>query len=229
MAGETALDPLITRSVRSGVAQLVLDRPEQRNALTTDLLRQLCAELDAAVRDGVGAVVLTGAPPAFCSGADLDEFAADAPDELRLERIRLVGETMRRLMTLEVPHVAAVERAAVGAGWGLALACDVCLATAGARFSLPEVAKGFRIPETLMRRLVAVVGPTRAAQLAYTGEPQTAEDGLAAGFVARVAADRAELLRAAQALAASLASRPPASIAIVKRALAESLEQEDRT
>ena len=210
---------MIVRTDRNGVAELRLDRPDRRNAVTTDLLRQLVAQADAAVRDGAGALVLTGSPPVFCAGADLDEFPPDAPDEQRLERIRLVGAAITRLSTLEIPTIAAVEGAAVGAGWGLALACDVCFATAGATFSLPEVAKGFRIPEELMRRLIAVVGPTRAAALAYTGEAQSAEDGLRLGFVARVLADGDEVLAAARELATSLASRPPQSIATVKRTL----------
>lgn len=219
MAGAAAIGSLIVRTDARGVAELRLDRPDRRNAVTTELLRRLLDQLDAAVRDGLGAVVLTGSPPAFCAGADLDEFPADAPDDQRLERIRLVGEAITRLQALEIPTIAAVDGAAYGAGWGLALACDVCIATASARFCLPEVSKGFRIPEALMRRLIAVVGPTRAAHLVYAGETLTAEQALAYGAVTRVVADRAELERETAELAASLATRPPHSIAAVKRPL----------
>src|SRR4051812_14924395 len=221
MAGATTLDAVIARSDRRGVAELRLDRPERRNAVTTGLLEQLLEQFDAVVHDGTGAVVLTGSPPVFCAGADLDEYPPGTPDERRLERIRLVGEAIERLQRLEIPTIAAVEGAAVGAGWGLALGCDLCFATADATFSLPEVAKGFRIPEALMRRLIAVVGPTRAATLAYTGEVLCADDGVALGFVAKTFRDRDELLAAAQELAESLAARPPQSIATVKRPLNE--------
>lgn len=211
---------MIERSDRHDVAELRLDRPERRNAVTTELLRTLLQELGSAVRDGMGAIVLTGSPPAFCAGADLDELGPDAPEEQRLERIGLVGEAVTRLATLEVPTIAAVEGAAVGAGWGLALGCDVCLATRDARFSLPELSKGFRIPEPLTRRLIAVVGPTRAAQLVYTGAVLSAGDALALGVVAQVFDDRDALLAGAHDLAASLASNAPQSVAAVKRPLA---------
>ena len=211
---------MIARTDRRGVAELRLDRPERRNAVTTELLRTLLRELGAAVRDGAGAIVLTGSPPSFCAGADLDELGPDAPEERRVERIRLVGEAVRRLGTLEVPTIAAVEGAAVGAGWGLALGCDLCLATADARFSLPELSKGFRIPEQLTRRLIAVVGPTRAAQLAYTGAVLSAGEAHAIGVVAQVLPDREALLATAHDLATSLAARPPQSVAAVKRPLA---------
>lgn len=211
---------MIARSDRRGVAELRLDRPERRNAVTTELLHALLQELGAAVRDGAAAIVLTGAPPVFCAGADLAELGADAPEERRLERIRLVGEVVSRLATLEVPTIAAVDGAAIGAGWGLALGCDICLATRAARFSLPELAKGFRIPEPLTRRLIAVVGPTRAAHLAYTGAVLSAGDALALGVVADVLDDREALLDAAHDLAASLAAHPPQAVAAVKRPLA---------
>lgn len=219
MAGASAVTSVIARSDRRGVAELRLDRPERRNAVTRGLLRTLLDNVSAAVRDGSGAIVLAGSPPAFCAGADLDEFAPDAADELRVERLQLVGETITRLSTLEVPTIAAVDGAAYGAGWGLALACDVCIATARSRFCLPELAKGFRLPEPLMRRLIAVVGPTRAAHLVYTGETLTAEQALACGAVTRVVADRAELEREVDALAASLASGPAQSIATAKKPL----------
>lgn len=217
MAGAAVESVTIVRTDADGVAELRLERPAKRNAVTTGLLRELIAHLDAAEREGARAIVLTGAPPTFCAGADLDELGPDAPEERRLARIRLVGEAITRLSASPLPTIAAVEGAAIGAGWGLALACDVCFATAGARFGLPEVAKGFRIPPELVQRLAEVVGPTSAAYLAYTGEPQTAEQGLERGFVSRVLGDRDELLAAAHELAASLASRPPASVAAVKR------------
>lgn len=229
MAGTAAIGTLIAHTLRDGVAEVRLERPERRNAVTTELLQQLDTTLTTSLVEGARAVVLTGAPPVFCAGADLDEFPSDAPHELRRERIELVGRLIVRLARFEVPTIAAVESAAVGAGWGLALACDVCFATAGTTFSLPEVAKGFRIPEALFDRLIAVVGPTRAAHLAYTGEACTAERGLDLGFVSRVVADRDELLGAAHELAASLAARPPASIDTVKRPLGAATSKRSRT
>lgn len=211
---------LVLASVRDGVAELRLNRPERRNALTTGMLRELRAHLIAVGDDpDVRAVVLTGEGDAFCAGADLAEIPAGAPARPGLARIRLVAEVLRRIRELEQPTLAAVNGPAVGAGWGLALACDLCFAAAGASFALPEVAKGFRLPEPLAARLVEVAGPIRAAEVMFGGESCPAEHALAAGWVSRVLPGPAELAAEAGRFAAGLAARPRRSVASVKQAL----------
>lgn len=203
----------ITRD--GGVVEIRLDRPERRNALTTELLRELRAALAAAEDDSsCRALVMSGAGSVFCAGADLDEFGPEASDDDRIARVGLVSEVMERLMGLDRPTIAAVQGAAVGAGWGLALACDLCYADADATFTLPEVAKGFRIPSILVARLVQLAGPTRAARIALTGEKLTADEAAAAGCVARVCAPRTAGSEAS-ALAERLAASPDSSIACV--------------
>jgi enoyl-CoA hydratase len=210
----------VTRSDRDGVAELRLERPESRNAVNTDLLLDLREHLEAIQDDAdTRAVMVAAAGPAFCAGADVREFAPDAPAQGPLRRIRLVTEVLRRLRELEHPTLAAVHGPAVGAGWGIALACDVCYATADATFSLPELAKGFRIPELVMRRLVDVAGPVRAAELAFTGREYGADEAAAAGCVARVFADRDALLAATREVAASLAAQPRRSVGTAKQPL----------
>jgi enoyl-CoA hydratase/carnithine racemase len=210
----------VSRVDRDGVVELRLDRAEARNALTTALLRELRDHLRD-VRDDADArvVLLTGAGPVFCAGADLQELGPDAPADARQARIRLVSEVLGQLLELERPTIAAVQGAAVGAGWGLALACDVCLASADATFGLPELAKGFRIPQLLVRRLVQLAGPMRAAEIAYSGTKRTAAEALAAGCVARVLADDDALHAEAWELAGSLARQPRTSVASVKQPL----------
>ena len=214
------MNAVVTRSDREGVAELRLERPQSRNAVNTELLLELREQLGA-IQDDVTAraVVVAAAGPAFCAGADVREFAEDAAPQGPLRRIRLVTEVLRRLGELEQPTLAAVHGPAVGAGWGIALACDVCYATADATFSLPEVAKGFRIPELLMRRLVDVVGPVRAADLAFTGRECPAEEAARAGCVARIFADRDALLAAARELARTLAAQPRRSVGTAKQPL----------
>ena len=210
----------VARTDRDGVAELRLERPESRNAVNTELLLGLREHLQAIQDDAsTRAVIVAAAGPAFCAGADVREFPPDAPPQGPLRRIRLVTEVLRRLGELEQPTLAAVHGAAVGAGWGIALACDVCYATADATFSLPELAKGFRIPELLMRRLVDVVGPVRAADLAFTGRPCRADEAATAGCLARVFADRDALLAAALEVASSLAAQPRRSVATAKQPL----------
>jgi enoyl-CoA hydratase/carnithine racemase len=185
----------MTRTDRDGWVELVLDRPRRRNAFTTELLLELREHL--ATVDGP--LLLTGAGEAFCAGADLDEAATD-------ERFVLIGEVLEELRAVEPPTLAAVHGPAIGGGWGLALACDLCFASRAAAFCLPELAKGFRLPEPLMRRLTEVVGPVRAAELAYAGTRWSADDALAGGCVTRVYEDRDALLAAARALLPTLAT-----------------------
>jgi 2-(1,2-epoxy-1,2-dihydrophenyl)acetyl-CoA isomerase len=211
---------VLLRDDHEGVARLVLNRPDSRNALTTDLLRALADEL-AAIQDSrhVRAVVLTGAGPTFCAGADLREFAS-APDEHGPQRrIRLVTEVIARLRNLEQPTVAAVSGAAFGAGWGLALACDLTYATSDATFCLPEVAKGLRLPTAITARLVQVVGPVPAAESALVGAPYTAADGVRAGGVARELEDPAGLAEHTTNVARAMASRPRRAVEQVEQVL----------
>jgi enoyl-CoA hydratase/carnithine racemase len=215
---------LIVRTDRDGVARLELHRPDVRNALSTALLQQLRDQL-AAIRDDPTprVLVLTGAGEAFSAGADVKEFPAGASAQQGLVRIRLVAEVIRRLSELEVPTLAAVHGPAVGAGWGLALACDVCFATRDARFALPEVAKGFRLPAPLVDRLVQVVGPVRAADIVLGGATYSAADALAGGWVTRVLDTPAELAAQADQLTCALAASPRRSVATAIGPLRRSL------
>jgi enoyl-CoA hydratase len=196
----------VERTERGGFTELVLSRPERRNAFTTELLRELREHL----RDGTGPVLLTGAGEAFCAGADVR--ADDDADE----RFALMGELLGELRELEAPALAAVHGPAIGGGWGLALACDLCFASRAAVFCLPEVAKGYRLPEPLVRRLREVVGPVRAAELILAGTRWEAADALAAGCVTRVFDGREPLLAAARELCAALAGSPRRSLATAK-------------
>lgn len=191
----------LLRTDRDGVVELRLNRPERRNALSTELV----AEVRDALLDArsARAVVLCGAGEVFCAGADTSE-----PAERRVARLRLVSEVLRRLRELEPPTIAAVHGAAIGAGWGLALACDLCFASADARFSLPELSKGFRIPRVLIERLVHVVGPVRAAELTLAGTAYDAEAAVRAGCVTRVLPTRDLVQEEAWSLAARLAALP---------------------
>ncbi len=220
MAGAGGPVSLALLTVRGGIAEVRLNRPERRNALTTGMLAELRGHR-AAVGDDpeIRVLVLTGAGDAFCAGADVAEFPAGSPARPGLARIRLVAEVLRRIRELEQPSLAAVNGPAVGAGWGLALACDLCFAAAAASFALPEVAKGFRLPGPLAARLAEVAGPVRAAEVMFGGETYPAEHALAAGWVSRVLPGPAELAAEAGRFAAGLASRPRRSIATAKQAL----------
>lgn len=218
---------LLLRSDDEGVTTLTLNRPDRRNALTTDLLRALVEELDA-IQDSphVRAVVLTGADGTFCAGADLDELAGATDPNAGQRRIRLVTTAIARLRNLEQPTIAAVAGAAFGAGWGLSLACDLTYATTDATFCLPEVRKGLRLPAAITARLTEVVGPIRAADIALTGDTFTAEAGVAAGWVARAWPDDVSMVDRVTALTRALASQPRSRTSQVTQVLRRSSFQE---
>lgn len=210
----------LLRTERDGVVELCLNRPDQRNALSTALLEDLRDALRAlGDQPGCRALIVSGAGVAFCAGVDIKELGADAPANRSLARVRLVSELLGRLAELEQPTIAAVDGAAIGAGWGLALACDLCFATPHAHFSLPEVSKGLRLPSVLMRRLIALAGPLRAAEIALGGASYDAAGALQAGLLTRLLATRAELDAAAWKLACALAAAPRRSVQTAKRSL----------
>jgi enoyl-CoA hydratase/carnithine racemase len=207
-------------SYAEGVGTLTLNRPDSRNALTTELLRELRAAI-AALRDDpdTRVVVLTGAGSVFCAGADLKELAGVDSPRPGLARLRLVSEVIAGLRNLEQPTIAAVNGPALGAGWGLALACDLCFAVSDASFSLPEVRKGLRLPTVIVDRLVAVVGPLKAAEIALGGGVHSVADARAAGWVNDELPDVPALARHACELARELAGHPRGAVATVKHVL----------
>ncbi|HEX5405587.1 MAG TPA: enoyl-CoA hydratase/isomerase family protein [Pseudonocardiaceae bacterium] len=209
----------IVRTQRAGVVELRLNRPDSRNALSTALLRELRDQLDSVRADpAVRVLLLTGAGTVFCAGADITEFGPDADVTTVLTRTRLLVDVLNRLLEAEQPTIAAVHGAAVGGGWGLALACDLCLAAETATFSLPEVRKGYRLPAVLVARLAQVVGPVRAADLVFGGTTWSAEDARTGGAASRVVAS-AELIEQSWAMATTLAGTARRAIVAAKAPL----------
>ncbi|TSB25912.1 enoyl-CoA hydratase/isomerase family protein [Streptomyces benahoarensis] len=201
------------------VAELVMDRPEAMNAVSTamaDALAQACASLaaDAAVR----AVVLTSTHErAFCVGADLKErnFFTDA--DLLRQRPR-TRAAYTGVLELPQPTVAAVHGYALGGGFELALACDLIVADGSAVVGLPEVSVGV-IPggggtQLLPRR----VGAARAAELVFTARRVRAEEAVRLGLVDQLAADGADRAEALE-LAARIARNSPVGLRAAKRAM----------
>jgi enoyl-CoA hydratase/carnithine racemase len=209
---------------RSGdEAWVVLDRPEQRNAVTTDMLRTAARGIQEAVADGARVVVLTGAGPAFCAGADLREFAVSppgSPAEPRRDTARLyaAGELVTAIRRAPVPVVAGMNGVAAGYGCSLLLACDLVLARQSARFAFSFAGVGLMPDGGLTKALPQAVGRLRAAQLLFGGRPLGAADAYALGLVSEVVADDAFDGRLAE-LAGSLAEGPTAAFAATKAAM----------
>jgi enoyl-CoA hydratase/carnithine racemase len=192
---------------QTGEASLItLNRPEKRNALSSEMLRELVDALTDAGRRTDGAViVLTGAGSAFCSGDDLSE-AARADAEAFDESIALLQEATRILVESKSASVAALNGPAIGGGLELALACDVRIAAETAVFACPEVAWGLVCTNGASVLLPEYIGLGRARDMLLTGRPYDAEWALAAGLVTEVVSPN-QVLDRAMALAVELAER----------------------
>jgi enoyl-CoA hydratase len=197
---------------REDVAIVTLQRPEKRNALSIDLRVELAEAFGAlSGHDGVGAVVLTGAGPAFCSGMDTTQFGGD-----RVHRERLVDSSIacfRAVGQCAKPVVAAVNGPALAGGFALALLCDMRLAAEEASFGFPELPRG--IPPSYAAARAALPAPV-AAELTLTGRLLDAAGALRMGIVGGVY-PTAELMPRAVELAGRIASGPREAIGETKR------------
>jgi enoyl-CoA hydratase/carnithine racemase len=192
-----------------GVATITLNRPEQRNALGPRMLRDLCAALAAARDDAaVRAVVLTGAgDKAFCAGADLAGFAADATEvERHIERGGFV-DLFVACEHLGKPLIGCINGHALAGGFGLALCCDLLVCADTAAFGTPEIKVGVW-PMMIMSIVTRNLGRKRAMQLFMTGERIDAATALQWGLVNRVVAT-GEVRERTHAWAAEIAAWSP--------------------
>jgi enoyl-CoA hydratase len=202
--------------IADGVATVTLDAPDRRNALTLGLGDELLAALDAAEVDpSVGAVVVTGAPPAFCAGADLSHLG-----DSQREGLRKIYEGFLRVARSPLPTVAAVNGAAVGAGVNLALACDLIVAGESARFDTRFVKLGLHPGGGHTWMLRRRVGPQAAAALALFGQVADGAEAERIGLAWRCVPD-ADLLDVARGVAATAASAPRDLIVRMKQTLAD--------
>ncbi|CAB3714873.1 1,4-dihydroxy-2-naphthoyl-CoA synthase [Paraburkholderia graminis C4D1M] len=198
-----------------GVRQLVLDRPQRRNALSQALMEQLEQELRRAESDAsVAAIVLSGAPPAFCAGSDLKELGGLSIDHMcehELETARIA----RGIAGLSKPVIAAVEGFALGGGFILAVSCDLVVSAVNARWHLPEVPNGW-LPPWGLQALIARVGAVRARMLVWGDEPIDGVEAHRLG-VADHLAEAGHVDARAIALAQRLARLPRGAVASAKR------------
>jgi enoyl-CoA hydratase/carnithine racemase len=206
------------------VAELIMDRPEALNALSTDQARRLRNAVREVGGDRqISAVVLCSAlPQAFCVGADLKERSRFDDDQLAAQRSVFV-EAFGAVLGIEVPSIAAVDGYALGGGCELALSCDLIVASDDATFGLPEVGLGL-VPggggtQLLSRR----VGLNRALDLMLTGRRVTAAEALNLGLADRGAAAGSARMAGRQ-LAEQIAAQSPVSLRAAKKAVREGFE-----
>jgi enoyl-CoA hydratase len=178
---------LVLLETRGRVAVLTFNRPDKLNALSSAVLDRLEALLDEVERDpGVRAVVLTGAGErAFVAGADIEEYARQTDEEFAAYQ-RRSRALFSRVDDFPEPVIAAVNGYALGGGFEIALACDLIVASASARFGLPEGLLGLSPGGGGTQRLTRAVGPYAAARLLLAADRLTADDARTLGLVADV-------------------------------------------
>ena len=223
-----ALDDRVLVSVADGVAEIVLNRPDKRNALDDPLFAALIAATEQLADDREArAVVLTGAGGAFCAGLDFASFASFANEGERGERPfgdpgragsgrRNPGTGLRivqNLRSMRVPVIAAIDGPAIGGGLQLALACDIRIAGPTARLAAKEIDFGITLDMGGTQLLPRLIGADRAMELILSGRVVAADEAYRLGLVTTTADDA---LAAARDLATSIAGRNPEAVAATK-------------
>jgi methylglutaconyl-CoA hydratase len=202
---------VLLREAEGGVLTLTLNRPDKRNALSSELIDALrAAAEDADLDPEVRVIVIRGAGRDFCAGLDLAELLASVDRSLADNEAAALslGELFLVLRRIPKPVIAAVRGNALAGGCGLATACDLVLAAADARLGYPEVQRGF-VPAMVLVLLRRLVGEKLAFDLAATGRLVTAVEARAAGLVSRVVSPEtfdAEVASVAAALAGGSAT-----------------------
>ena len=214
----------VRREVVDGVLTLTLDRPDALNAFDRDMKEGLLAALKSAGRDAeTRVVVLTGAGRAFSAGQDLKERQTPGVADLGTELRARYNPMILAMRRLEKPIVGAINGVAAGAGFSVAMACDLRIAAEGASFIQAFGRVGLVPDSGSTWFLPRLVGAARAAELIFTTDALDAAAAERLGLVNRVVpAD--QLMPEAQALAARLAAGPPLALALAKRALSRTCD-----
>jgi enoyl-CoA hydratase/carnithine racemase len=217
----------ISCSIRDGVAQLVVSRPERRNAFTNAMYRGLSDLIVALDRvDEARCIVVRGANGIFTSGSDIEHFLHLGAAE-RDAHFRLVADLLTAPARISKPVIAAIQGFALGGGTGLTAACDLVIAEEGSTFGLPEVAVGLW-PCTLLPALIRATGPRKAYELALLGSRIDARQALEAGLVNRVVA-AADFDRELSEITGRIASLSPVVVQMGKRAFQQAVDTEFHT
>lgn len=227
--GEVEMSDVILYEQRDAVVTLTLNKHETRNAISEDeMVQAIVAACDRINADAsVRVVILTGAGSAFSSGGNVKDmkdkvgmFGGSAA-EIRDGYRRGIQQIPLAIDALEVPIIAAVNGAAIGAGCDLAMMCDLRIASAKAVFAESFVKVGLIPGDGGAWFLPRAIGQARANEMSFTGEPINAETAIAWGMVSQVVPPE-ELMTAANQLADRVAANPPHALRMTKKLLKES-------
>lgn len=205
-----------------GVSTITISRPQAMNALNSQFFREMDAMLDQLNRDdATRVIIITGEGKAFVAGADIAEMVNKTQSEG--EEFSQIGQNTFRNMELSPkPVIAAVNGFALGGGCELAMACDIRIASAKAKFGQPEVNLGLIPGYAGTQRLPRQVGLGNALKLLFSGEMISAQEALRIGLVQQVV-EPDQLMDAVRELAQNIISKGPGAIQLVKQVAREGL------
>jgi len=219
--------PTLVFEQREQVVRLTLDKPLVGNIIDLQLANELA---DACRRinqdDAVSVVIITGAGDTFCTGIDLDEISSLSASGLsRANAASLASQAVASLAvaSLDGPVLAAINGDALSAGLELALACDIRIASDGARFGFPETSRGFIPGGGGTQRLPRIVGRGKATEMILTAETIDADEAFRIGLLSRVV-PAGRLMEEADEIAKRLVSRAPIAVRYAKEAVRKGMD-----
>lgn len=215
-AGATEL----SLDVIDGIARIVIDRPERKNALTHAMWRELARLVRGlGARPDVRVIVLAGRGKDFSAGADISEFGTVRRDAGTARAYEADNSSaFAALREAAVPTLAAIRGICFGGGFGLAASCDLRIATRDALFSVPAARLGLAYPVDAMADIVHAVGPQMAKFLTFSAGRLTAAQALACGFLLETPEDEAFDARVEE-IAGTIAANAPLSIKASKASI----------
>lgn len=207
----------------NGIGWVIFNNPEKRNAMSPDMVQAMGAALeDYATDASVRVVILRGAgDKAFVSGADISKFGENrsSPEQVRDSDARSEAAN-RALRECPKPTIAMIRGYCMGGGLGVAIACDLRIASDDSRFGVPAAKLGVGYRYSGLQRLSDIVGPSFTAEIFYTGRQFSSQEALQMGLVNRVLPP-AELEPYVMDYARTMANNAPLTLAAVKRCLVE--------
>jgi enoyl-CoA hydratase/carnithine racemase len=225
-------EPAVLYASDGRIATLTLNRPENRNSMTPDLLEAFAQSVRRAREErSLRAVILTGSGRSFCAGAD---FRATRAPRGAAGDARLAHETMLEtyapflsLLDVEVPVIGALTGHAIGGGFGLALLCDLRVANREARYGANFARIGLHTGMAVSYLLPRLVGLPTAVDLLFSGRLVTGEEAARIGLV-HAAVDASEVVAEAQRRAEAIAACAPVAVRLIKRSLYRGLGWDPR-
>lgn len=219
----TTAGTMLSCNIDGAVATLLINRPPA-NTLTPELLAELSTVVEQLVEDdAVKVVVLTGTGRFFIAGADI-RLLASISSSREGETIALQGQAiLNQIEALEKPVIAAINGACLGGGLELAMCCHIRLAAEGSRLGQPEINLGIMPGFGGTQRLPRIVGQSKAIELILTGDSISAQEAKAIGLVSQVFPPE-DLLRQAQGLARTIASKGHVALRASFRAIRQGVE-----